>query len=166
ARADLLLEEDARQEQGDQRPNEGQRDRLRERHQADSPEEEERHYRPQDAARHVDLQRGSIGPRQPARQVQSSAQPQIGERSPDAYRDDPDGDDEMLHHRIHDRQQGDRAERHRECLSGLLSDAIHAPRLAVYSAASSVGSAAAASISAAFASTSFTIWSIISASLT
>jgi len=39
----------------------------------------------------------------------------------------------MLHHRIHDRQDRDRAERGKEALDRMLSDAVHAARLAAIS---------------------------------
>ena len=42
APADLLAEEDGGKQQGDQRRDEGQRDRLGQRHPADAPEEQER----------------------------------------------------------------------------------------------------------------------------
>ena len=129
----LLLEEQRREQQRDQRRDEGQRDRLGERHPADAPEEQERHHRHDDAAADVDPQRRPVGPRLSARQIERRADDEVGDRAPDADGDDADGEDQMLHHRVHDRQHRDRAERGGEGLDGMLGDAVHAPRLAAIS---------------------------------
>ena len=72
-------------------------------------------------------------PRPPARQVERAADEQVGDRAPDADRDDADREHEVLHHRVHDRQHRDRGERSDEGLDRMLGDAAHAPRLAAIS---------------------------------
>ncbi len=137
------------------------------RHAPDAPEEQEGHDGDVDGAGDVDSKRRPVGPGLAPGQIERGAERQVGERAPDADRDDADDEHEMLHHRVHDRQHRDRAQRDDKGLDRMLGDAVHRVRLADYSAASSVASrVSAASISAAFASTSFTIWSIISASFT
>ena len=77
-----------------------------------------------------------MGPWCAPRQVENRAYKQVRGRSPHADRDDADRQDEMLHHRIHDRQHGDGAERGKKSLDRMLDDAVHAPQLAVQCAAS------------------------------
>ena len=133
----LLVEEQRREHHGDERRDERQRDPLGKGHPADPPEEEHRHQCDHGAPADVDPECLAAGPRKPTRKVKPATDQEICDRSPDAYGDDPDGKDKVLHHRIHDGQHGDCAERCSESLKGML-DAAHPRRLADYSAASSV----------------------------
>ena len=57
ARPDRLAQEHRGEEQGDQRRDEGQRDRLRQRHARQAPEEQQRHHRGQRAAEQMEPHR-------------------------------------------------------------------------------------------------------------
>ena len=75
----------------------------------------------------MDSHGAPIGPLLPPREIEQAAQRQVRNGAPYAQRNEADDQHEMLHHRVHDRQNRDRGERRYETLYWMLSDAVHAP---------------------------------------